>query len=54
MPSYYPWEVIDNNVLLSIKDENDIKKIFAENIKALTDQSMDDLDWGEQKIEGWG
>ena len=54
MPSYYPWEVIDNNALLSIKSENDIKKIFAENIKALTDQSMEDLDWGEQQVEGWG
>lgn len=54
MPSYYPWEVIGNNALMSIKSENDIKIIFAENIKALTDQSMDDLDWGEQQVEGWG
>lgn len=53
MPSYYPWEVIDNKALQSIKDEADIKKIFAENVKTLTDQPIDDLAWGEQTIEGW-
>lgn len=54
MPSYYPWEVIGNEMLMSIESEDDIKKIFAENIKILTDQTLEELDWGEQSIEGWG
>lgn len=53
MPSYYPWEVTDCPALQNINCENDIKLIFTKYIKILTDQSLEELDWGEQAIEGY-
>lgn len=54
MPSYYPWEVTENDALQAIKTPEDIQAIFFRNISALTDQTPEELDWGEQNIEGWG
>jgi len=54
MPSYYPWEVNRNDTLQKINSEDDIKTLFADCISKLTNQTLDDLDWGEQNIEGWG
>ena len=50
MPKYYPWDV--NDELLKIKNEDDIKAVFAKALAILTDQSLDELDWGEQEVEG--
>ena len=54
MPSYYPWEVNQNKSLQNIHSDNDIEAIFADYLSKLTDQSLEDLDWGEQTLEGWG
>ena len=50
MPKYYPWDV--NDELLKIKSEDDIKAVFAKALAILTDQSLDELDWGEQEVKG--
>lgn len=52
MPPYYPWDV--NDALLQIKSEDDIKAVFAKALAILTNQSLDELDWGMQNVEGWG
>ncbi len=54
MPSYYPWEVNRNTALQRINSEDDIRAVFAQHIAVLTNQTLDELDWGEQDIEGWG
>ncbi len=54
MPSYYPWEVNRNTALQNINSEDDIKNIFAQYIAVLTNQTLDELYWGEQDIEGEG
>ena len=54
MPSYYPWEVNNNPILKTINSEEDIKTIFANSLSHLTNQTLDELDWGEQSVEGFG
>lgn len=52
MPSYYPWEVNNNPILQTINSEKNIKAIFANSLSHLTNQTLDELDWGEQNVEG--
>ena len=49
VPRYFPWET--NDAYFSLKSEADVKAIFEKSIAILTDQSLDELDWGEQNIE---
>lgn len=50
-PPCYPWETTE--AYSKIKSLDELKTVFEKNIAALTDQTLDELDWGEQNIEGW-
>lgn len=49
LSSCYPWEI--NDAFLKIKTENDVKALFKKNLAILTDQTLDELDWGKQGLE---
>lgn len=51
MPRYFPWETV--KAYFNIKNEEQIKAIFEKNITILTDQTLDELDWGEQNVESF-
>lgn len=51
MPSYYPWEITDK--ILQIKNPDDIKTLFAESLKIITDIPIDRLEWGEHIINNF-
>lgn len=51
IPPRYPWD--SNTAYFAIKSEDDAKAIFEKNLALLTDQTLDELDWGEQEVEGF-
>lgn len=53
MPSFYPWEYASTPALSAIKTEDDIKNVFIRHLRLLTDEPIDECEWGEWSVEGW-
>lgn len=51
----YPWEyeALQPNIKPLIANTNELRKLFAKYVAILTHQSLEQLDWGNQEIEGW-
>lgn len=48
----YPWDM--TKTYSKIKNADELKKIFEKSIAMLTDQTLNELDWGYHNIAGWG
>jgi hypothetical protein len=51
-PRFYPWQL--TKAEQNLKSEDDLKAIFEKYVGILTDQSLDELNFGHQEIENCG
>jgi hypothetical protein len=52
LPKVYPWQTTDT--MKALTSEDDITALFAKYISILTDQNLDELDYGWHEIENYG